>query len=84
MHLGCLDMARDRDSDDGKEVPAIPYDEQSPAAQAETRRQWEKAIERTRSALNFEKRFIDAGESFSTADADGNVVVHEARQLDPD
>jgi hypothetical protein len=58
------------------------YDDQSPPEQAATRRRWDAAFARSRERLNYEERFRRDGTAFSTADAEGNLVRHPAREAD--
>lgn len=52
----------------------VPYDEQSPQQQAETRRRWDTDIRATREALNYEERFAAEGRAYVEAAPDGSVV----------
>jgi len=55
------------------------YDLLSGQEQATVRAAWaEKAIA-LREGLNFEAEFVAAGESYSEADENGNIVIHPTR-----
>lgn len=58
------------------------YDTLSEREQAIVRAAWEQSMAARRGALNFEEEFTQAGESWSEADADGQLVVRAARHVD--
>lgn len=58
---------------------ASSYDALTDQEQAIVREEWKSRIEARRSALDYEADFRVAGESYSEADAEGNVVIHPAR-----
>jgi hypothetical protein len=54
------------------------YDLLGEREQAVVRGAWRERAAALRDALNYERDFTAAGESYSEADADGNVTVHPA------
>ena len=55
------------------------YDLLGEREQAVVRGAWVERATTLREGLNYEDEFIAAGESYSEADEDGNVIVHSAR-----
>ncbi|MGO1320615.1 MAG: TA system antitoxin ParD family protein [Galactobacter sp.] len=55
------------------------YDSIGESEQAVVREEWADRAATLRQSLNYEAEFIDAGESYSEADEDGNLIVHPAR-----
>ncbi|WP_370187837.1 hypothetical protein [Aeromicrobium sp.] len=55
----------------------VPYDEQSPQQQADTRRRWDADIAATRAALNYAERFAAEGRPYVEAAPDGSVVYRD-------
>ncbi|WP_062315980.1 hypothetical protein [Demequina maris] len=62
-------MTNDRDADYG----ALSPDEQTAMREA-----WRERVAARIAQLDYAARFEEAGESYSSADADGNVVIHNA------
>lgn len=54
------------------------YDSLSAHQQAAVREEWAARAEARRAALDYAAQFSTAGESYSEADEDGNLVVHPA------
>lgn len=52
------------------------YDLLGEREQAVVRSEWDERVVAVRGSLNFEAEFTAAGESYSEADASGNLVVH--------
>lgn len=55
-----------------------PYDSLGEFDQAAVRAAWEGKIEDALDQLNYEDEFLEAGESWAEADADGNLVIRNA------
>lgn len=55
------------------------YDSLGYREQAIVREEWDNRISELRAGLNYESGFIAAGESYSEADENGNVVVYPGR-----
>lgn len=55
------------------------YDSLDEHEQAIVREEWAGRVTALRSALNYEAEFAAAGESYSEADENGDLVVHPAR-----
>ncbi|GAA4402235.1 hypothetical protein GCM10023147_42590 [Tsukamurella soli] len=55
------------------------YDDLGEQEQAIAREAWGDRVAVLRGGLNYEAGFAAAGESYSEADEDGNLVVHPAR-----
>jgi len=74
-----LEASRDLNTKDIQRVLAgkAPYDALADPEQAAVRTAWDERIEAARESLNLETEFRAAGESWSEADADGNVVVRD-------
>ncbi len=53
------------------------YDDLTEPEQAAVRAAWAEQIQAARSALNFERDFRAAGESWSEADQDGSLIIRE-------
>lgn len=58
---------------------AVSYDSLDEHEQAIVREEWAGRVTALRSALNYETEFTSAGESYSEADKNGDLVVHPAR-----
>ena len=54
------------------------YDLLGEREQAVVRGAWAERVTALREGLDYEARFADAGESYSEADEDGNLIVHPA------
>lgn len=55
------------------------YDKLHEREQALVREAWRERMVSRREGLNYEAEFLAAGESYSEADEDGNVIVYPAR-----
>ncbi len=55
------------------------YDVLGEREQAVVRASWAERMRALREGLNYEAEFTASGQSYSEADADGNVVVHRGR-----
>ena len=55
------------------------YDLLAEREQAVVRATWAERANAFRDALNYEERFLATRESYSEADEDGHVIVHQAR-----
>ncbi len=55
------------------------YDELDEHEQAIVRKAWSERLAELRTQLDYATRFSAAGDSYSEADEDGNLVVHPAR-----
>lgn len=58
------------------ETSSVPYDDQSPSEQAETRARWDAQIAETRASLNYEQQFRSEGRTYSEAAPDGTLIQH--------
>ncbi|MCK0111547.1 ParD-like family protein [Ornithinimicrobium sp. F0845] len=58
---------------------AASYDALDEEEQAVVRQAWTDRMTALREALNYKDQFVAAGESYSEADEDGNVIIHPAR-----
>lgn len=54
------------------------YDSLGEEEQAIVREEWADRVRGRRNAVNYAAQFDAAGESYSEAEEDGNVIVHEA------
>lgn len=55
------------------------YDELGEQEQAVVRKEWADRAAALRADLDYSAEFAAAGDSYSEADEDGNVIVHPAR-----
>jgi len=55
------------------------YDDLSEREQAAVRVEWDQLVTERRETLDFEAEFLAAGETWSEADDDGNLVIRSAR-----
>lgn len=55
------------------------YDLLGEREQAVVRGVWAERMTALRDGLNYAAEFVESGESYSEADADGNVVIHPSR-----
>lgn len=58
---------------------ATSFDDLDPREQAQVREQWSSRLDSLVAELNFAAEFEAAGESYSEADEDGNLIIHEPR-----
>ncbi|MFC6706175.1 hypothetical protein [Flexivirga alba] len=60
-------------------LPPDVYDLLGEREQAAVRGTWAERITALREGLNYESEFSAVGQEYSEADADGNLIVHPAR-----
>ena len=60
------------------------YDDLSDEQQAAVRQEWNLRISAAREDLDFASEFAAAGETYSEADANGDIVIHHAGVLKPE
>ncbi len=75
VRMGCeVESAADRAAVDEALAGEGSYDDLPPGEQAIVRAVWSERIVEARDALDYESVFTAAGESWTEADQDGNVI----------